>query len=53
VRSLSALYRFLEPGELLDKVPEHAVFRTFWQMSRADTFAPPDRVLEMRRSKLL
>jgi glutamate synthase domain-containing protein 2 len=53
VRSLSALYRFLEPGELLDKVPEHAVFRTFWQMSRADTFAPPGRVLEMRRSKLL
>jgi glutamate synthase domain-containing protein 2 len=53
VRSLSALYRFLEPGELLDKVPEHAVFRTFWQMSRADTFAPPERVLEMRRSKLL
>jgi glutamate synthase domain-containing protein 2 len=53
VRSLSALYRFLEPGELLDRVPEHAVFRTFWQMSRADTFAPPDRVLEMRRSKLL
>ncbi|TYT24808.1 FMN-binding glutamate synthase family protein [Luteimonas viscosa] len=53
VRSLSALYRFLEPGELLDRVPEHAVFRTFWQMSSADTFAPPERVMEMRRSKLL
>ncbi|WP_202840801.1 FMN-binding glutamate synthase family protein [Luteimonas saliphila] len=53
VRSLSALYRFLEPGELLDRVPEHAVFRAFWQMASADTFAPPERVMEMRRSKLL
>ena len=52
VRSLSALYRFLEPGELLDHVPEHAVFRAFWASARADTFAPPERTLEMRRSKL-
>ena len=53
VRSLSALYRFLEPGELLDHVPEHAVFHAFWSTARADTFAPPERTLEMRRSKLM
>ena len=53
VRSLAALYRFLEPGELLDQVPEHAVFRMFWPTARADSFAPPDRAMEMRRSKVL
>ncbi|MGY1409497.1 FMN-binding glutamate synthase family protein [Luteimonas sp. A611] len=52
VRSLSALYRFLDPGELLEHVPEHAVFRAFWSNARADSFAPPERTLEMRRSKL-
>src|SRR5690606_7236657 len=52
VRSLSALYRFLEPGELLDHVPEHAVFRAFWANARSDSFLPPERALEMRRSKL-
>ncbi len=53
VRSLAALYRFLEPGELLDHIPEHAVFRAFWPAARADSFAPPERALEMRRSKLM
>lgn len=53
VRSLAAIYRFLAPGELLDGVPEHAVFRTFWASARPDSFIPPDRTLEMRRSKLL
>ncbi len=52
VRSLAALYRFLAPGELLDQVPEHAVFRAFWASARADSFLPPERALEMRRSKL-
>src|SRR5690606_22540792 len=53
VRSLAALYRFLAPGELLDGVPEHAVFRAFWASARPDSFMPPERTLEMRRSKLL
>ena len=45
VRSLGALYRFLAPGELLDgRVPEHAVFRNFWQVARSDAFAPPANV---------
>ena len=38
VSSLEALYRFLQPGELLDRVPEHAVFRAFWAASRSDSF---------------
>ena len=44
VRSLASLYRFLEPGKLLDGVPSHAVFRDFWAEARSDAFAPPRRV---------
>ena len=44
VRSLASLYRFLEPGELLDRVPSHAVFWDFWAEARSDAFAPPRRV---------
>ena len=51
VRSLASLYRFLEPGELLDRVPEHAVFRDFWALSRSDSFLAPERVLAMRTAK--
>jgi glutamate synthase domain-containing protein 2 len=51
VRSLAALYRFLEPGELLLRVPDHAVFRTFWAQARSDSFAAPERVRRMRDSK--
>jgi len=51
VRSLAALYRFLEPGELLERIPEHAVFRNFWSVARSDSFAAPDRVLAMREAK--
>jgi glutamate synthase domain-containing protein 2 len=52
VRSLAALYRFLEPGELLDRVPDHVVFRNFWAGARADSFVAPDRVLAMRAAKV-
>jgi len=38
VRSLAALYRFLQPGELLTGLPEHAVFKAFWQRARSDSF---------------
>ena len=51
VRSLAALYPFLEPGELLMRVPEHAVFKAFWAESRSDSFASPERVRRMRDSK--
>ena len=52
VRSLAALYRFLEPGELLDRIPEHAVFQDFWAAARSDSFVAPDRVLAMRAAKI-
>jgi glutamate synthase domain-containing protein 2 len=51
VRSLAALYRFLEPGELLDRVPSHAVFRDFWADARSDSFQPPARIKALRESK--
>ncbi|MFC4819993.1 FMN-binding glutamate synthase family protein [Dokdonella ginsengisoli] len=52
VRSLAALYRFLEPGELLAGVPEHAVFQRFWAASRPDTFAAPTELSARRATKL-
>jgi glutamate synthase domain-containing protein 2 len=52
VRSLASLYRFLEPGELLAGVPEHAVFQRFWAISRPDTFAAPEELSARRASKL-
>jgi glutamate synthase domain-containing protein 2 len=51
VRSLAALYRFLEPGELLSRIPEHAVFKDFWALARSDSFAAPERVQAMRSAK--
>ena len=53
VRSLAAVFRFLEPGDLIGRVPEHAVFQAFWPHARSDSFDPPDKVQKMRRSKLL
>ena len=51
VRSLQALYRFLEPGELLHGPSDHAVFRDYWPHARPDSFAPPERIARMRDSK--
>jgi hypothetical protein len=51
VRSLASLYRFLAPGELLHKVPDHAVFKQFWADARSDTFAPPAKVSALRVGK--
>src|SRR3546814_14298373 len=51
VRPLTALYRFLDPGELLERMPEHAVFRNLWSAARSDSFVAPDRVLERREVK--
>ncbi|MGY1424637.1 FMN-binding glutamate synthase family protein [Lysobacter sp. A289] len=51
VRSLAALYRFLEPGQLLDEIPDHAVFQTYWANARSDSFAAPHHVRSMRESK--
>nr|WP_255656562.1 FMN-binding glutamate synthase family protein [Lysobacter lactosilyticus] len=51
VRSLAAIYRFLERGELLTKVPEHAVFKQFWADARSDSFDAPEKVSAMRIGK--
>ena len=52
VRSLSALYQYVEPGALLNGgVPAHAVFQSFWQDARADAFAAPQALLDMRQTK--
>jgi glutamate synthase domain-containing protein 2 len=52
IRSLASLYRYLGPGELLDRVPEHVVFREYWADARSDSFAPPARISGLRGSKL-
>jgi hypothetical protein len=51
VRSLAAIYNFLTPGELLTKVPDHAVFQQFWADARSDTFDAPAKVSAMRIGK--
>ena len=51
VRSLSALYHFVKPGELLSELPAHAVFKVFWEAARADSFAPPRTVLELHHTR--
>ena len=53
IRSLGALFNFLEPGALLDRVPDHAVFKSFWAEARSDSFAPPPRIRALRDSKSL
>jgi glutamate synthase domain-containing protein 2 len=52
VRSLSALYPFVKPGELIGGVPDHAVFEVFWNVARSDSFAPPKTVLEQQHTKM-
>lgn len=51
IRSLASLYRYLEPGELLHTVPDHAVFHAFWADARSDSFQPPPKIQALRASK--
>lgn len=51
VRSMAALYRFLKPGDLLGKVPEHSVFQAFWALASSDSFAAPANVRALRDSR--
>lgn len=51
VRSLASIYRFVESGELLDRIPAHAVFRDFWADARSDSFAAPRKVSALCDSK--
>jgi hypothetical protein len=52
VRSLAALHPWVRPGELLDAVPELPVFKVFWDVARADSFAAPPNVLSMQSTKI-
>ena len=52
IRSLASLYRYLQPGDLLQGVPDHAVFQDFWESASAEAFSPPSKVAELRISKL-
>jgi glutamate synthase domain-containing protein 2 len=52
VRSLAALHHWLAPGELLaGGVPDHAVYKVFWESARADTFAAPPSILSLQSTK--
>jgi hypothetical protein len=51
VRSLATVYSFVHPGELLSRSAAHPVFQRFWADARADSFAPPPGVAELRWSK--
>jgi glutamate synthase domain-containing protein 2 len=55
VRSLAALYPFLEPGILLAPGREfgHRVFDLFWRDARADSFAPPPGMAPLRPAATL
>ncbi len=51
VRSLAALHVWARPGELLSGQPEHPVFKVFWDVARADTFAAPESILTVYGTK--
>ena len=52
VRSLAKLHHFVPPGQLLEAVPQHAVFEVFWNQARAESFTAPASAREMLASKL-
>jgi len=52
VRSLAALHHWARPGELLAGVPDHPVFKVFWDVSNADSFAAPSTTLSQRGAKM-
>jgi len=52
VRSLAALHHWARPGELLAGVPDHPVFKVFWDAASADNFNPPATTLSLRGSKM-
>jgi glutamate synthase domain-containing protein 2 len=52
VRSLATLHHWAKPGELLSGVPDHPVFKVFWDVSRAESFDAPSTTLSLRGSKI-
>lgn len=53
VRSLAALHVWARAGELLTSTPDLPVFKVFWDVSRADSFAAPPNILSTHSTKLL
>lgn len=53
IRSFDQLYRFLEPGELLDGRERHGTYGQYWASARPDSFDPPEEMLRLRESKLV
>ncbi len=51
VRSLATLHHWARPGELLAGVPDHPVFKVFWDVASAESFAAPSTTLSLRGSK--
>ena len=51
VRSLASLHHWARPGELLAGVPDHPVFKVFWDVARADSFEAPATTLSLRGAK--
>ncbi len=51
VRSLATLHPWLSHGELLDSVPQQAVYQTFWRPARPDRFIAPDELLSVHVTK--
>ncbi|HET8898628.1 MAG TPA: FMN-binding glutamate synthase family protein [Rhodanobacteraceae bacterium] len=51
IRSFAELYRFLDPGELLDGREMHGVYRKYWPAARADSFDPPQDVYRLRENR--
>ncbi len=51
VRSLAALYPWVQPGELLAGGAEHRVFQRFWALSTPESFEVPAELLSLRRSR--
>ena len=52
VRSLASLHHWARPGELLAGVPDHPVFKVFWDVARADSFEAPATTLSLRGAKI-
>lgn len=50
--SFATLYRFVEPGQLLHEIPNHAVFRQFWNRSSPDSFSLLDELHGARISRM-
>ena len=53
VRSLAALYRWVRPNELVEgELPDHPVFRVFWDLASIDTFAAPPSALSRQTTRM-